>query len=138
MQTRLLWDYLEQTVVARVGDNLGGHSAAGHGVSLDVAGALNVDAGDDAFVQSPCNALGCPNGNAFSIRHGIELIHGGILGPEEAGKDDAHGLAIDRGVRLELDTVDAGDDLVSNGLVGSCRKKESALDELHPSSWTGQ
>lgn len=56
MQTRLLWDYLEQIVVTRVRDDLCGHSAAENGVSLDVAGAVNVDAGDDAFVQSPRSA----------------------------------------------------------------------------------
>ena len=105
MQTRLLWDYLEQIVVTRVCDDLCGHSAAENGVSLDVTGAVNVDAGDDHVSNGPVGSCG------------VELS---VLDVSEAGfvlrgcEVNTSGLGVD-------DAMEYGDELGAVSVIGCLR-----------------
>ena len=82
----MLWDYLEQIVVARVCDDLGGHSAAENGVSLDVAGAVNVDVSEASFVLHGCEVNASGLGVDDAMEHGDELSAGELIArPEEVG-----------------------------------------------------
>ena len=94
----MLWDYLEQIVVARVCDDLGGHSAAENGVSLDVAGAVNVDAGDDLVSNGPVDSYGVELA-VFDVSEASFVLHGCEVNASGLGVDDAmeHGDELSAG-----------------------------------------